>query len=94
MIGLLRHYLGIKIRRNNEEFYCIKQEEYIQKILYRFGLSDAKISTVPLDQEYEKCRNDGSQMPQNTKYQQLIGALLYLAVNTRPDIAPAIGILS
>ncbi|XP_046145531.1 secreted RxLR effector protein 161-like [Osmia bicornis bicornis] len=33
-------------------------------------------------------------MPENTKYQQLIGALLYLTVNTRPDIAESVGILS
>lgn len=58
-LGVPRYYLGIEIRRNNEGFYCIKQEKYIRKILCRFDLQDAKISSVPLNQGYEKYRNDG-----------------------------------
>ena len=33
-------------------------------------------------------------MPDNAKYQQLIGELLYLAINTRPDISTSVAILS
>ena len=33
-------------------------------------------------------------MPDDAKYQQLIGELLYLAVNTKPDISTSVAILS
>ncbi|XP_031779661.1 secreted RxLR effector protein 161-like [Nasonia vitripennis] len=41
-----------------------------------------------------KTRGDQSPMPESKRYQQLIGALLYLAVNTRPDISASVTILS
>ena len=50
--------------------------------------------TTPLDPGYVKIRNDKSPMPDDGMYQQLIGALLYPATNTRPDIAASIAILS
>lgn len=93
-LGVLKHYLGIEIRKDADEFYCIKQTKYIEKILCRFGLQDAKDSSIPLDQGYVKTREDQPSMPESEKYQQLIGALLYLAVNTRPDIAASVTILS
>ena len=93
-LGALRHYLGIEIRRDSVGFFCLKQTKYIEKILCRFNLQDAKISTTPLDPGYVKVRDDKSLMPNNETYQQLIGALLYLAVNTRPDIAASVAILS
>ena len=93
-LGTLRHYLGIEIRRNSDGFFCLKQTKYIEKILCKFHLQNAKISTTPLDPGYVKIRDDKSPMPDNGMYQQLIGALLYLAVNTRPDIAASVAILS
>ncbi|CAK9797029.1 Copia protein [Anthophora quadrimaculata] len=60
----------------------------------RFGLEDAKGSSIPLDLGYVKNREGSPPMPKNEKYQQLIGALLYLAVNTRPDISASVAILS
>lgn len=47
-LGILSHYLGMEIRKNKEGFYCVKQEKYIEKVLHRFGLQDAK---PPLDQK-------------------------------------------
>ncbi|XP_076638812.1 uncharacterized protein LOC143350676 [Colletes latitarsis] len=93
-IGFLKHYLGIEMRRNEEGFYSINQAKYIKKILHRFGLQDAKGSSVPLDHTYFKYKENGSEMPKSDRYQQLIGALLYVAVNSRPDISASVAILS
>ena len=93
-LGLLNHYLIVEIRKDKDGFYCMRQTEYIKKILNRFNLQDAKKSNVPLDSGYVKYRDSLSPMPDSNKYQQLISALLYLAVNTRPDISASVAILS
>lgn len=94
-LGILHCYLGIKVRRNSEEIYCIEQTQYIEKILKKIGLNDAKLSNVLIDSGYVKSDKENQPiMEEHEKYQQLIGALLYLAVNTRPDIAASVIILS
>ena len=57
-------------------------------------MEDAKISNVPLDPGYFKNRKNQPPIEHSEKYRQLIGALLYLAVNTRPDITASVAILS
>lgn len=94
-LGELHHYLGIQIKRDEKGIYNINQSQYIDSLTKRFGLTDAKISTVPMDPGYLKIdRKDMKVLPDGKKYQQLIGALLYIAVHTRPDINAAVTILS
>lgn len=58
------------------------------------GLEDAKPSPIPLDPGYGKTTVADEQLPDNKEYQKLVGQLLYISVNTRPDISAAISILS
>uniref|UniRef100_A0AAG5DUF4 Copia protein n=1 Tax=Anopheles atroparvus TaxID=41427 RepID=A0AAG5DUF4_ANOAO len=58
------------------------------------GLVDAKISPIPLDPGYVKREEEGEALLTNYDYQKTIGKLLYIAINTRPDIAAAVSILS
>ena len=83
----MKHYLGIIVRKNKEGFYCIEQTNYIEKLINRFGLKDAKICQIPLDQGYSGIREEQNLIPDNENYQKFIGVLLYLFVNSRPDIA-------
>lgn len=66
---------------------------YILKIINDFGLADAKISDIPISVSYEKGANSES-LINNEKYRQLIGCLLYVSVNTRPDISTSVSILA
>lgn len=93
-LGELKSYLGIRIRRDPEGIYSIDQEEYIEKIVERYGLGDAKISKIPLNTGYFKASENKKPMVNNHFYQKLIGALLYVATHTRPDIAASVSILS
>ena len=93
-LGFLQNYLGVEVKKNEDGFYCIKQTKYIEEILERFGLQDAKISHIPVDIGYVKATEAQPLMGNQELYQQLIGALLYLAVNTRPDISASVTILS
>lgn len=92
-LGNLKHYLGIQVKRSKKVF-SICQENYIEKVLRDTGLQDAKVSKIPLDTGYLKTRTENTIMPDSGRYQKLIGALLYIAVNTRPDIAASVTILS
>lgn len=90
-LGEARNYLGISLSRNKEGFFELCQCNYIEKILDITGLSEAKESRIPMDTGYHKL--NGKQLESNHEYRKIVGMLLYLSVNSRPDIAAAVGIL-
>lgn len=47
-LGDIRHFLGIQVRRSDKQF-SLNQRIYIQTLLERFGLTEAKSSKIPLD---------------------------------------------
>lgn len=47
-----------------------------------------------MNPSYGKDTRNINTLPNNEKYHKLIGSLLYLSVNTRPDITACISILS
>ncbi|XP_057333932.1 uncharacterized protein LOC130673055 [Microplitis mediator] len=54
---------------------------------------NAKGSSIPMDPGYLKARDNTPTVTEAT-YQKIIGSLLYLSVNTRPDISAPVAILS
>lgn len=92
-LGPVECYLGVQITRDNDGSFLINQERYIRKIVEEAGLVDAKLSRFPLDVGYYKI-NDNQVLQSNDQYRKLIGMLLYLCTNSRPDISAAISILS
>lgn len=91
-LGEASNYLGIQIYKI-DGVYHINQEKYINKILKKFKLEDAKESVIPLSTNYGKS-NDELLLPNNNQYREIIGSILYISLNTRPDIAAAVCILS
>ncbi|KXJ69040.1 hypothetical protein RP20_CCG000421 [Aedes albopictus] len=73
--------------------YCLDQKAYIDKLVEQFGLADAKVSRIPMDVGYLQQKEELESLPNNDKFQSLVGGLLYLSVNTRPDIAISTSIL-
>lgn len=93
-LGEIKNYLGIEVEKK-DGVYCIKQEKFIKKIIAEFGLKDAKESKTPIDPGYEKEKqNNVSYLPSNRDYQKIIGCLLFISINTRPDIAASVSILA
>jgi hypothetical protein len=99
-LGTLKQLLGVKILRN-----CAKgelgltQRGYVQDILTCFGLSDCRPVSTPLDPGM--CL-DASLAPstpaevafmRTVDYIGVVGALMYLAIVTHPDIAYVVGVL-
>lgn len=59
-----------------------------------FGLQDAKEPNTPMEIGYYKSPLDANTMISNTNYQKLLGCLLYISINTRPDVTASVNILA
>ena len=94
-LGESSYFLGMEIERKRDEGTIkLSQKKLTGEILNRFGMSEAKGRSVPLNQG-EKMTRDGEPLDTGEHpYRELIGSLLYLSVCTRPDIAYAVGALS
>lgn len=93
-MGNVRYYIGLEIDRDKFGNFNLKQESYINKVIGEFQMSDAKPSDYPLDPGYGKSKMQDDFLLNNKQYQKLIGCLLYVAINSRPDIAASVSILS
>lgn len=93
-LGDVSCFLGIRVRKDVNGYYSMDQQGYILKIANRFNLDRAKGSKIPLDTGYYRSREGSKVMSDNKQYQCLIGALLYVTVNTRPDVSASVAILS
>ncbi len=98
-LGELRHYLGMTIERDGHESIKIHQMDYARSVVrkYRRYLKVAKRhrATVPMTRDLKLTREEERTPKQQEyvdsfPYQELLGSLLYLAVNTRPDIVFAV----
>lgn len=92
-LGEVSHFLGVRVTKDNG-FYSLDQAAYIQKVANRFGLEKAKGSNIPIDAGYYRSREGSKKLVDNRRYHSLVGALLYVTVNTRPDVAVSVSILS
>ncbi|KAG5667690.1 hypothetical protein PVAND_015662 [Polypedilum vanderplanki] len=92
-LGTVKFFLGIEVNQDSDGNFCISQENYIKKIVSESGQVNAKSSRIPLDTGYYKIK-DSDQLPDNHEYRKLIGMLLYVCTNTRPDISSSVSILS
>lgn len=90
-LGPLKYYLGLNIDSNAGKIR-INQKTYISSLLKKFALENAKEFNTPLANSKLAADVEGKEL--NYDYQQIIGCLMYLAVNTRPDIAFAASYLS
>lgn len=91
-LGEVRHFLGMEVQRENG-VYKISLSNYIDKLVEKHGMQNAKVAKSPMDISYLKRREDEQLFGDGTKYRSLVGGLLYLSVNARPDIAACTVIL-
>jgi hypothetical protein len=95
-LGKLSWILGMKVERSEEKIE-ISQEVYINQILEKFSMQDAKIAPTPLPSKIDQLTTskEAKMLFNNIKrYQKIIGALLYLSNTTRPDITYAVNFLA
>ena len=92
-LGDIKQFLGMRVERSEEGDFYLNQKSYIDKIVNLAGLADAKHSSVPIDVGYHRAV-DSKALDNNKEYQKLIGLLLYVSTNSRPDVSAAVSILS
>lgn len=94
-LGTVSYCLGMEFNRNEDEI-TICQAGYVRDILDRFGMSESKSVSTPLDPGIKLNKNEDEPDSEERMlpYRELVGALMYLAVCTRPDIAYAVSYLS
>lgn len=93
-LGELRWILGMEVRRDRKNRTTeIIQTSYIRQMLDRFGMSDCNPVATPADPNVHLTRLDPSKNKPDEWYRSLVGALLYAAMVTRPDIAYAVQVL-
>ena len=89
----LNSFLGVRIMKNDNQV-ILEQEHYTKKILQRFRMNESKSVATPMevskDGVIQEVNNNKSSFP----YREAIGALLYLARLTRPDITFAVNYCS
>ena len=100
-LGPTTSLLGVAIERDrSKRLLMISQKQYIMDILDRFGLSNISTVSTPLppghhlSKDQAPSTDDDRAYMQTVPYSQLVGALMYLAVATRPDIAHSVGVLA
>ena len=100
-LGPAKQILGMEITRDRKNRRLwLSQERYVERILERFNMKEAKPVTTPLGGH---CKLSKSSCPsteeENKKmvvipYSSAVGSLMYAMVCTRPDIAHTVGVVS
>ncbi|WVY99473.1 hypothetical protein V8G54_015558 [Vigna mungo] len=100
-LGPAKRILGMQITRDKQK--CIlqlSQTEYINRVLQRFNMRDAKAVSTPLASHFHLSKEQSPQTEKEKEsmaeipYASAIGSLMYAMVCTRPDIGHAVGVVS
>jgi transposase InsO family protein len=100
-LGSISWLLGLAIGRDRAAHTLfISQQSYIEFVIRRFNLEDAKPLTIPVDPNISLSKdhcpetNEAKAEMKGVPYREAIGALNWIAVGSRPDIAFVVGQLA
>mgnify|MGYP003481444930 FL=1 len=86
-----KFFLGLEIEQENDGIK-LTQKCYIKKILKRFGMENANPMGTPIVKNSKSIEEGKAES--NFPYRSAVGALMYLMLGSRPDIAYAVGVVS
>ena len=96
-LGKIENFLGLHITQDrSRKTMSIDQSQYIQRVLNRFEMTTARPTYTPLPSDTVLTANPekGADASLTSRYQQLVGSLMYAMLGTRPDICYAVNKLS
>jgi Reverse transcriptase (RNA-dependent DNA polymerase) len=99
--GPVNWMLGMTVERDVKEHTVqLGQEAYIDSLLERFGLVDAKTVSTPLPVGADLAKANCPKTPEeqaemaDSRYRELVGCLMYSMLTVHPEIAYAVSVLS
>ena len=87
--GEVGDFLGIQIERSTKGFE-LSQPGLINKVLEETGMTDCNPSKTPAATVPLHIDSDGESFQESWDYATVVGMLMYLATNSRPDVAYAV----
>ena len=94
----MNYFIGVRITRDRErKTISLCQDAYVTKILERFQIEDCHPVDTPMTagaNEFMIPYDKQASKDDIKLYGSMIGSEMYLAVQTRPDIAYAVSVLS
>ncbi|KAF8072702.1 Retrovirus-related Pol polyprotein from transposon TNT 1-94 [Scenedesmus sp. PABB004] len=95
-LGEVSQYLGMHITRDRiNKTIKITNEKMVTELVFKYGLADCAPRDIPVSLGTKLTKDNGD--PLDTAaypYTSLVGALLYLSITVRPDIAFAVSALT
>jgi histone deacetylase 1/2 len=86
--GSLQDFLGINIAQvSDKSFRLTQQTGLIKKILEKTGMTDVACKTMPTSTTAMGTDKGGVPFNEPWEYASVVGMLMYLGTNSRPDIA-------
>jgi hypothetical protein len=97
-LGVAKKILGMRITRDRKNCkLTLSQGEYIEKVLERFRMKNAKpVSTtlaIHLTKELCPKKREEIEYMSRVPYSSVVGSLMYVMVCTRSNIAHAVGVV-
>jgi hypothetical protein len=97
-LGPAQHFLGVRITRDRQQGkITLTQDAYINKILDRFGMTNSHPVDTPMATgaiEFMIPNTEQATYEDIKLYGSIVGSEMYLANQTRPDIAYTVNTLS
>nr|GEU42031.1 retrovirus-related Pol polyprotein from transposon TNT 1-94 [Tanacetum cinerariifolium] len=83
-MGELTFFLGLQVKQKQDIIF-ISQDKYVAEILKKFGFSEVKTASTPMETSNPLLKDEDGQEVDERMYRSMIGSLMYLT-SLRPDI--------
>ncbi|GKD15129.1 putative ribonuclease H-like domain-containing protein [Tanacetum coccineum] len=83
-MGELTFFLGLQVKQKEDGIF-ISQDQYVNDILKKFGFTDVKTASTPMETQKALLKNEDGKEVDVHLYRSMIGSLMYLT-SSRPDI--------
>ncbi|GJS07472.1 uncharacterized mitochondrial protein-like protein [Tanacetum coccineum] len=87
-MGELTFFLGLQVKQKEDGIF-ISQDKYVTKILKKFGFTDVKTASTPMETQKPLLKDEDGEEVDVHLYRSMIGSLMYLT-SSRPDIMFAV----